>query len=395
MPTSDNARLVYEFAEHANVIAKKPSRDSCSRNLQVLDLVFRGDTHLNFVCHRHDTGHPFCGVFGLGLLVEIANDPLSVTTPRIALTARSVLSSSGFHSRPDSTAVEYSVRLHRNSFGETVLSSLTIALTMEGTSEGEYLFGSPRMRIGYWCRSRYKDLGMLITRSRMSGVAIVRAVFFAVSCALWAAAVCADTTRSGVEEYAQALRTVPDVTQGRAIYRETCRVCHGIQGEGQSDERAPVPAIGGQHYRALVKWLSQFRHGRSTQHRMDVFSEAYALPSTQNVADVAAYLATLAPTTGGDVGTGLALSHGALVYLHDCEVCHGATGQGNSILPVPRLAGQRYSYLLRQMDVPAGARQRSSEKDEHFVLLRAIRVADREAMADYLSRLVRRAESGG
>ena len=213
----------------------------------------------------------------------------------------------------------------------------------------------------------------------------MRSLALAIGLAQLLVPVCASAQLSSSEEYAIAIHAVPDVEQGGTIFRNRCEACHGAYGEGYpGGSAAAFPAIGGQHFRYLVLALIRFRHGRNSTHGMQYFSDASRLATAQDVADVAAYAAALQPLSPVGMGTGLSLREGAREYLRSCESCHGASGEGNAATPVPRLAGQHYRYLLGQLNASA---QRND--DPHARRIHELRVPDREAVADYLSRVLR------
>jgi cytochrome c553 len=189
------------------------------------------------------------------------------------------------------------------------------------------------------------------------------------------------------DEYARVIHATPSLAHGGQIYHKSCEMCHGATGEGYpGGPVAAFPVTGGQHFRVLVVALVRFRHGGNSTHGMQYFAGKYGLAGVQDVADVAAYVAALQPASPGGVGTGLSLDEGARVYLRSCESCHGPTGEGDAATPVPRLAGQHYRYLLRKLNAPADAERRD---DRHTTLIQQLSAADRDATADYLSRLLR------
>ena len=74
---------------------------------------------------------------------------------------------------------------------------------------------------------------------------------------------------------------------------------------------------------------------------------ALTLPDDQAIADMAAYVASMAekkvaPSVGGDANAG------KVAYML-CQACHGPTGGGNKALNSPKLAGQQDWYLVRQI----------------------------------------------
>jgi cytochrome c553 len=216
----------------------------------------------------------------------------------------------------------------------------------------------------------------------------MRRLALAIGITQLAATLCPGAELSSAQEYAQAIRATPDLGHGGQIFHNRCEPCHGATGEGYpGGAGAAFPVTGGQHFRVIVMALVRFRHGHSSTHRMQYFSNADRLAGAQDVADVAAYIAALQPAAPVGMGSGLSLDEGARVYIRLCESCHGSTGAGDAARPVPRLAGQHYRYLLRQLNAPPGDEGRND--GAHGKRIQQLSAADREALADYLSRLLR------
>ncbi|HEU4780014.1 MAG TPA: c-type cytochrome [Steroidobacteraceae bacterium] len=189
----------------------------------------------------------------------------------------------------------------------------------------------------------------------------------------------------GFREFADAARLEPDLERGAEFYR-TCAACHGPDGGGTPD--GEVPAIAGQHGSVLLKQLTDFRHDQRLDERMKHFSDRDHLPGAQALTDVAAYVASLPrfPPSADSIGDGSSLGEGASVYFRECERCHGPLGQGNLLLRRPRLAGQHYNYLLRQLaDTAVG--NRPGMDDAHVTRLKNLSPAQMRGVADYLSRV--------
>jgi cytochrome c oxidase subunit 2 len=74
---------------------------------------------------------------------------------------------------------------------------------------------------------------------------------------------------------------------------------------------------------------------------------AMLLANPQAIADVAAYLASLAPMSTAAAGNA-DLRNGNNYYQSKCGACHGGRAEGNAALFSPRLAGQDTAYLKRQ-----------------------------------------------
>ena len=186
------------------------------------------------------------------------------------------------------------------------------------------------------------------------------------------------------DELATAQRVKPDFVRGAQLF-ELCAACHGADGGGTSD--GTIPAIAGQHFRVVVKQLVDFRHDRRWDIRMEHFTDHHHITGPQEVADLAAYIAALPPAGGKGYGDGTSVTHGARVYLSLCASCHGPTGAGNGASYVPRLAGQHFAYLERQLYDAVDGR-RPNMGGEHARRLSRLDREDILGVADYLSRLL-------
>jgi len=77
------------------------------------------------------------------------------------------------------------------------------------------------------------------------------------------------------------------------------------------------------------------------------------------------------------------------VYVRRCETCHGASGQGDPDRVIPRIGGQHYEYLRRQMYDAVDGR-RPGFPPSHSRLLAHLAPDDIAGVADYLSRVATR-----
>ena len=184
-------------------------------------------------------------------------------------------------------------------------------------------------------------------------------------------------------ELTAALAAKPDADRGAQIYR-TCAACHGEEGGGVAD--GTVPAIGGVPAALVVRQLVNFRHERRSDIRMEHFADATHLPSAQDLADVAAYVAQLRRRTPAMIGDGQSLQAGTRAYFRACQGCHGALGRATRDGVMPGLAGQHQAYLERQLrDAAAG--RRPSMNASHAVALQRLSDDELRGITDYLSRL--------
>jgi cytochrome c553 len=186
-------------------------------------------------------------------------------------------------------------------------------------------------------------------------------------------------------EFLEAAKLTPNAVRG-AQHFDTCAACHGASGLGVSD--GSVPAIAGQHGSVLLKQLVDFRHDQRWDERMQHFTDRHHLPTAQDLTDVAAFAAALPrfPAMADSIGDGAFLREGASVYFRVCEACHGPLGQGDVLRLRPRLAGQHYEYLLRELGETA-AGYRPGMDPLHVERLRKLSPEEIRGVADYLSRV--------
>ena len=185
------------------------------------------------------------------------------------------------------------------------------------------------------------------------------------------------------DEYRAVIKANIDVSHG-AILFETCARCHGSSGGGKSD--GSVPALAGQHFHVIARQLTDYRHDQRWDVYMEHFADFPSLIFTQDVADVAGYITGLEGAGPRAQGNGDYLEHGAELYAGRCASCHGVHGEGSDDKGYPRLAGQHYPYLVRQMhDALEGRRPNFSRA--HVRLLSRFARDDIDGVADYLSRL--------
>lgn len=192
-------------------------------------------------------------------------------------------------------------------------------------------------------------------------------------------------TEAAIADFRSAMKLEPDLQRGAELF-SACAACHGSTGLGTED--GSVPAIAGQHVSVLVKQLVDFRHDRRWSERMREVASQHNLSGPQELLDVASWAESLQrwPPLEGGTGDGSALKEGYVVYHRDCADCHGPLGLGDQRRVRPRLAGQRYQYLLRQLEETAD-HMRPGMDVEHVKMISAFSAEQRRAVADYLSRL--------
>jgi cytochrome c553 len=184
------------------------------------------------------------------------------------------------------------------------------------------------------------------------------------------------------QEFADANRLKPNIEHGMELF-QTCSKCHGPEGGGS--RAIGTPEIAGQHFRVLIKQLVDYQHDKRWDTRMEQIAKQHDLTNAQAIADIAMYVSELKWKSAGGIGEGELVTHGESVYLQRCQSCHGATGEGAAGKLVPRIGGQHYGYLLREMhDAVEGRRPNFSLS--HIRLLQKLDRDDFVGLADFLSR---------
>lgn len=183
-------------------------------------------------------------------------------------------------------------------------------------------------------------------------------------------------------ELAAARRAAPDPDRGAALFRQ-CVACHGRDGGGQVE--GAVPRIAGQHYRVLLKQLVDFRHGLRWDYRMEELADRHHLEGPQDLANVAAHVASLDRTGPHGVGTGEFVEEGERLYAARCRSCHGENAEGRDADAIPRLAGQHYGYLMRQIEDTLDKR-RPTLAPTHVSLIEDLEFEQVRGLMDFVSR---------
>ncbi len=156
----------------------------------------------------------------------------------------------------------------------------------------------------------------------------------------------------------------------------TCLGCHGIDGYRNAYHSFRVPKLGGQKAGYLEIALRGYRDG--TRKHPTMVGQATSL-SDQDIADVAAYLATLGADTVAAGGTeGASFDKAAT-----CAACHGANGISINAA-WPTLAGQHEDYLLYSLK-----QYRDGTRTDPVMTAQAALIAEEDLakLAFYFSRL--------
>ena len=201
--------------------------------------------------------------------------------------------------------------------------------------------------------------------------------------ALLAAPLAGLAATPATQDLREAAALTPDAVRGERLFTP-CAGCHRPDGRGNLD--GSVPAIAGQHQRVLLKLLTDYRHARRWDPRMQHYADAHVLPDMQAVADVAGYISALDRGRSSGTGQGNRLPLGQALFAERCASCHGKLGEGDAETLVPRIAGQHHAYLLRLFKEAAeGARP--SYPPDHISLYQELGSDRLDAIADAASRM--------
>jgi cytochrome c553 len=179
---------------------------------------------------------------------------------------------------------------------------------------------------------------------------------------------------------ALALFAQPAFAEGNAAAGKdlgyTCLGCHGIEGYRNAYPSYRVPKLGGQKAAYLEIALRGYRAGTRQHPTME--GQAASL-SDQDIADVAAYLASIGSETVAAGGTEGASFDKAIA----CTVCHGQNGISVNAA-WPTLAGQHEDYIARVLQ-----QYRDGTRSDPVMGAQAALVAEEDVarLARYFSRL--------
>ena len=181
----------------------------------------------------------------------------------------------------------------------------------------------------------------------------------------------------------EALQAEPDLQKGRMLYYN-CAICHTPEGWGSPNGR--FPQIAGQHQSVILKQLADIQKGNRDNPTMIPFTGPLFYLGPQALADVSAYIAQLPMVPYNNIGSGLRIEEGKKLYNEECKKCHGENGEGVAKEFYPRIHGQHFQYVLRQMEWVKMGKRRNADK-EMVKQFEKFSQDDLEVIADYVSRL--------
>jgi cytochrome c553 len=200
---------------------------------------------------------------------------------------------------------------------------------------------------------------------------------------LTAASTAATEVGEQQREVNEVLHLTPNPVRGEEIFRY-CAGCHTAASNGLPE--GWVPNITGQHPRYLAKQLIDYRNSVRWDARMEPVAKGHGLRGSQDMADVVAFLAAQPADWNAPEKHPRGATEDDRFYRSHCSSCHGLNGAGSNARSIPRIAGQDFAYVLRQMhDVVDG--RRANMRKQHLRALEDLDVLQLVSLSRYVSHL--------
>jgi cytochrome c553 len=192
--------------------------------------------------------------------------------------------------------------------------------------------------------------------------------------ALAAPAIAAEGHGHAVE--VPAVATPGNTAESTAFLNAKMLVCNTCHGDNGVPRNTATPVIWGQQENYLLKQMHDFQSGSRDAEVMTWM--ATALTPAETGAAASFFAKKDWPAKSTNVA---AASPPAMVAV--CQACHQQNLTGG--LPAPRLAGQKYEYLVEAMRRYADGER--TNNPEMMSMMKALSPAERETMARYISGL--------
>ena len=181
----------------------------------------------------------------------------------------------------------------------------------------------------------------------------------------------------------QAMHAAPNLENGKRLYHN-CAVCHSPEAWGTPSGR--FPQIAGQHKSVIIKQLTDIHMGNRDNPTMRPFTRPIFSMGWQALSDLSAYISQLPMVPNNSLGYGSELAKGKQLYDDNCKQCHEENGEGNAEKFYPRIQGQHFRYLERQLYWIKNGKRRNADR-KMVKQLQKFNYREIELIADYVSRL--------
>ena len=167
--------------------------------------------------------------------------------------------------------------------------------------------------------------------------------------------------------------------EGKALAAEVCSACHGADGNSP----APIyPNLAGQSQRYIYLQLKDFKEGRR---KNELMSPQAANLTKQQMNDLGFWFASQKAKSTGFKADGVKVTEGKKVADNAlCPMCHlgGFSGQNE----IPRVAGQHYDYILKQL-MDFKYKRRTNDAGNMQSVVRTLSDEDLDRLANYAASL--------
>lgn len=171
-----------------------------------------------------------------------------------------------------------------------------------------------------------------------------------------------------------------------------CAACHGA--DGNTPLLPEYPKLGGQNAKYT---LAQLRMIKSKERDIALMAGQLDNMSDDDLKDISAYYASLAPPRGAAEGDDDSLLSAELMYrggdldrqIAACAACHSPRGNGNSLAGFPMISGQSAGYTIAQLTAYREGHRETDEAYGGMMRSVAAKLKDHEikALADLLQGL--------
>ena len=179
------------------------------------------------------------------------------------------------------------------------------------------------------------------------------------------------------------------VERGKLVY-DTCTPCHGANGAGNRELKAPDIAGLPQWY--ILRQLENFSKDIRGAHPDDMEGHrmrpmARTLYREGDKESVAEYVAGLPVAAAEHVLTQGDKHAGETQFTNVCATCHGANGMGNKDMGAPKLLGQADWYMYAQLQKFHSGMRGAHPDDMYGAQMRAMSMTltDTTAMLDVVA----------
>lgn len=144
-----------------------------------------------------------------------------------------------------------------------------------------------------------------------------------------------------------------------------CAACHGQDGATPIDPTYPV--LAGQNEKYLLRQLQLIQ---TDERLVSLMAGQLNGKSEQDLADMAAYYASLPAKVGQAEGEDEQLAQAANIYrggiaskgVAACSSCHAPTGKGNAFAGFPAINGHPAAYIVKQLTEYREGRRATDEE---------------------------------